>query len=194
MKTLLCILGAWVAPLALIAQVQNVPSAHQEDNGPSLEATMNFIQEKLSAQGTINWITAVQDTVTGATIMPASPQSEAKSEVVANPRSCKLSYHVKGTLGGRTVLDKGSFISFKNVDKIEVMTLDNYHNRNNAKQGHPERMESDSPTVYIVAIGFTDVPGGTGWIVSEQDMANRIANAMFRAAQLCGSEVKSEPF
>ena len=194
MKTLLCILGAWVAPLALIAQVQNVPSAHQEDNGPSLEATMNFIQEKLSAQGTINWITAVQDTVTGATIVPATPWSEAKSEVVADPRTCKLSFHSKGTMGGRTVLDKGSFISFKNVDKIEVMTLDNYHNRNSAKQGHPERMESDSPTVYIVAIGFTDVPGGAGWILFEQDMANRIANAMSRAAQLCGSEVKGEPF
>jgi len=194
MRMLLCIVGAWLAPLALTAQVQNVPSTRQEDNGPSLETTMNFLQEKLSAQGAVSWVATTQDTVTGATIEPATLHSEAKSEVVANPQSCKLSFHLKATMGGRTVVDKGSFISFKIVDKIEVMTLDNYHNRNYAKQGHPERVESDKPAVYVVAISFTDVPaGGTGWILSEQDMANRIANAMFRAAQLCGG-VKGEPF
>ena len=193
MKSLLCILGAWAAPLALIAQVQNVPT-HQEDNGPSLEATMNFVQEKLSAQGTIFWVSTLQNTVTGATIVPATKWSEAKSEIAANPQSCKLSFHQKSIMGSRTVVDKASFLSFKNVDKVEVMTLEDYHNRNYAKQGRPEQMESDSPTVYIVAISFSDVPGGTGWMLSEQDMANRIANAMSRAAQLCGSGVKGEPF
>src|ERR1039457_3944968 len=123
MKSLLCILGAWAAPLALIAQVQNVPT-HQEDNGPSLEATMKFVQEKLSAERAIFWVSTLQNTVNGATIVPATKWSEAKSEIAANPQSCKLSFHQKSIMGSRTVVDKASFMSFKNVDKVEVMTLE----------------------------------------------------------------------
>jgi hypothetical protein len=78
-----------------LAQQPIVPPPNPADSGPSLAATMQFIQDKLNDLGKTSFVVFLQDTGNGNT-WTISATNEI-SNVVADQNQCRISYHWKGT-------------------------------------------------------------------------------------------------
>jgi hypothetical protein len=74
--------------------------------------------------------------------------------------------------------------SFRRIENLAVMTQQDRDDTVHAHQGHPELVESLSPTNYDLVVTGTD---GRTWefAFADQDLANRVAKAMNHAAELC---------
>jgi hypothetical protein len=196
---------------ALAQENNSLPAqAKQADNGPSLEVTMQFIQDKLKAK------------------LKSPPQ-----DVVADPAACtlKIVHHTEGQTqsigyyGGfhykPTISDEYLSIPFRDVEKIEVMAGQQY-------QSLMGNEDADSASGFILRLTMTTNTSVTrqtiehcekkgdrclrdgddkkvesnetvahagswiGWF-DDADTPNRIAKAMSHAAELCGGG-KAEPF
>jgi hypothetical protein len=166
----------------LIAACKIIP--HTTAGGPSLEETLGFIEDKLNTQGTVNWLATFQDTVAGTSHAPVQVSSDISS-VAGDRGTCRLNFHQKNLVSGKTTVDAAFFVNFRRVDKLEVMGLQESVAKQYARQGHPEWVETISPTVYEL-----DVIGAENrtWYFpfADEDMANRVAKAMLHAVELCG--------
>lgn len=165
------------------AQQQAQPPAQS----PSLEITMKFIQEKLKAKVT------------------------RFTDITADPTTCQLtlSYHSAG--GNVKSHDSSESFSFREVENIRVMSQADF----NQLKGWDEP-DSDTASRFILQVLTTteksvhyhlentykhgkpslrDSYRGE-WVgaLPDEDTANRLANAMLHAAELCGAGQKEEPF
>jgi hypothetical protein len=141
----------------------------QADNGPSLEVTAKFIQEKLRANSF--W--------TDVTIDPSSCEFTAKGQYDPFPDNSvqSITFHfslrdvsqVEATSHGLTVDMKPG----KSVDHFKETTQ---------KRGKPRRsINFQEPTFYSRAL-------------PDEDLGNRLAKAMIHAVDLCGRSSQPEPF
>jgi hypothetical protein len=64
-------------------------------SGPSLSATMQFIQDKLNDIGMVSFVVFLQDTSNGNTW--TTNATNEISNVVADQNQCRISYHWRGT-------------------------------------------------------------------------------------------------
>jgi hypothetical protein len=158
-------------------------------SGPSLQETLTFIEDKLNAQGPVNWIATTQNTVAGTSGQPVQ-NSYQISGVTGDPGACFLKYHSKHVSGGKPS-EADSAINLRRVEKIQVMGLQEAGATEYARGGHPELVESISPAAYDLVIA--DAANRTWHFPSaDQDLANRVAKAMLHAVELCGGG--KEPF
>ena len=187
------------------------PPPKPADEGPSLEATMKFIQEKMNDHGPVFTLISRNN---------VNPRSEKYysllSDVVADVSTCAL--HVKQKVTWPDVPAENVVIStspFKDVDSIAVESAQDMDNRHAAENGHPEVSVSYTPAEYLLslngtkkdAFSFHDVTASdkeaprsidyTGqqntFYFRDDETANRIAKAMQRAVELCGGGSK-DPF
>jgi hypothetical protein len=149
------------------------PPPKPADDGPSLEVTMKFIQDKLNELGTVGWVITKSD-LNGVLFRHQS----LIFDVVADASTCTLHAKKKGTSqievadgvtytqGGKAVIGddlRGESIEtskspFKNVDSIKVESLLDFANRMNAEAGHPEMIStttSFTPAVYSLSLYAT---------------------------------------
>jgi hypothetical protein len=175
-----------------------------------LEVTMKFIQDKLKDMGEIHWSQAPAKTQANNTQQWVDRFQPAFAELVADPSSCELTAHTVAHFD--TDYDWTTRISFREVGKIDVISLQDRLNREHIKDGHPEIQEEITPAVFNVNVVMTtgkrvheifivtaksgeasrkDLERETWPLLAtpDEDMANRVANAMVRAAELCGSAI-----
>jgi hypothetical protein len=199
---------------ALAQEKKAVPAPPKPaDDGPSLEVTMKFIQDKLKDMGEIHYPTRPVRATDGGDPQWAPSFHPAFSEVVADPSSCDLTLHM---VSHQNQEYEWTFaFSFHEVEKIEVISLQDGLNREHVKEGHPEIQEEITPAIFNVDIVMTkgktihelfkttDKSGEASqkdmepkhWlIIPDEDMANRLAKAMVHAVELCGGGSKPEPF
>jgi len=72
-------------------RAQDVPPPPKPVEGPSLEATMKFIQDKLNEQGKVNYVTTLRNNQTN-TVMQTHSMSVKLTVNNADPASCTLSF------------------------------------------------------------------------------------------------------
>jgi hypothetical protein len=207
-----------VASVALAQERKAVPPPPKPaDDGPSLEITMKFIQEKLKDMGEIHYAQRPVRATDGGDPQWAPTFQMAFSEVVADPSTCYLTaHHVvhRTEADGFKEIEWTFGFSFREVERIEVISLQDRLNREHVKEGHPEIQEEITPAVFNVDIVMTTgktmhelIIGMSGeasrknmehknWLVimPDEDMANRVAKAMVHAVELCGGGGKPEPF
>jgi hypothetical protein len=156
---------------ALAQEKKTVPPPPKPtDEGPSLEVTMKFIQDKLNELGTVGWVDTRSD-LNGV----LSRSTYLIFDVVADASSCTLHAKTKKTTQtelaeGATYNEGGKAVSgddlhhesittstgpFQDVDSIRVESPQDFRNRINADAGHPEMIVatiSSTPAIYSLSL------------------------------------------
>lgn len=204
--------------------IQDVPTLAQQNippppkpkvDGPSLEVTMKFIQDKLSGQGIVSTILIRRNTLKNEESVPMKFQWIV-TEASAVPGSCKMSLHQKDVLpnsGG--VVDNDLLLFFADVASIEAMSEQELMSREMAKSGEPELVADGQPAVYVLNISMSSgktvelwqhltptnkpasvsykLPNHVTLYFQEEQLAERMAKALVHAVELCGGGSK-DPF
>jgi hypothetical protein len=157
--------------IAAFGQLSTPAPAKPADSGPTLAATMQFIQEKLSEKGKIGWAEA-RNNLPGWTFR----KFVQLTDVMADPAACTL--YTTETMDYTTELPKGSVlkpggpltaddlqthtvetdtISFKQVEKITVEKLQDLTNQRLAEAAHPEITTTVTPQVFYVKVWASDL-------------------------------------
>jgi len=180
------------AMLALAAMgcavAQDVPPPPRpKDEGPSLEVTMKFLQEKLPGQ--VNYIVYFHDDVVGTDC--TNKRSQGVSNVAADAGRCHVGYHLRYIREGETLADNDLGIPLKEVQDIVVMPLEQSLKAANAKNGHPEwSSRVDPPVFLLLPKGWSR---GGGFLFDDETLSHRVAKALQHAVELCGGG-NQEPF
>ena len=166
MKYRLTSILAFGFAIAAWGQQSAPPSAKPTDSGPTLAATMQFIQEKLSEQGKVGWAQTWSN-------QPGLTHREFVylDDVMGDPAACTL--YITETVditidlpsgqvlkpGGPMTADDLSThivetepISFKQVEKITVEKYQDIENQAYAEAAHPEITVTVTPPVFYVKL------------------------------------------
>jgi hypothetical protein len=148
------------------------PPAKPTDSGPTLAATMQFIQEKLSEQGQVAWAETVS-------VQPDLIHRKfiSVADVMADPAACTLYttetvddsvYLPKGktlTVGGKPVTAdhlrshtvETDTISFRQVESVAVEKMQDIENQAYREEAHPEITVTETPPVFYLKVLASNV-------------------------------------
>ena len=175
-----------------IAQQPVPPPPQPAPDGPSLAVTMQFIQDKMNEQGKINYALYTHDNAKGED-WPVYQISINVTNVVADPATCRITWHKQTANGGKVGIDKDFSLDLRNVLSFEVRTSVYEAKVEDTANGNPALDKRQDPPYFAVTAklkGNTETP----LFFSSEEMANRIAKAMVHAVELCGGGNNKEPF
>src|ERR1700722_15452767 len=171
-----------VVRAAFEQQKKNVkPAPKPADEGPSLEETMKFVQDKLNDVGPVNFAQYLHDNATGTDSTHVQLKIE-RTNVVADSGACRVSYHHKVGADGSLNPGSDSWFRLNAVVDVAVIPLQQLVER---VSGHPTYDTKVDPPVFVLRVGGTDKKHSDFFFFDEQ-MANRVAKAMVHAVDLCG--------
>jgi FKBP-type peptidyl-prolyl cis-trans isomerase len=159
------------------------PPPKPADEGPSLEVTMKFIQDKLNGIGPVNYVVYLHDNVVGN---DWTNQLKVEfTKVVANPGECRIGFHGKLENNGVVIQDHDAEFFLKDVKDIVVMLVEEGIKEGETAAGHPSWSVRVDPPIFVLKARTDDTEGNTFPFFDEQ-LANRVAKAMIHAVELCG--------
>jgi hypothetical protein len=174
---------ALVAIGALRAQQPVPPPPRPADSGPSIEKTMQFIQEN-AAEGKLAYTAFVTD-ASQQGVEWRNKFTVETSNLVADPTACRITYHWRAEENGKPIDDADYSLALKDVKEIVVLSQDQNQNQVDNRNGHPDWNSRISPTLFTLIAkrpkGLVNV-----FLFSDEEMANRVAKAMVHAVELCG--------
>lgn len=160
--------------------------------GPSLEVTMRFIQDKLSDVGPVNFAVYGHDDAGGGD--STMQQKIEVTKVFAAPGACLIKYHWNWEKEGKVVDDHDGGFFLKTVRNIAVTPIDQYQKKFVAAAGHPSWSYRDDPPVFVLEVRKSETKGANTLVFFDEQLANRVAKALVHAVELCGGGTKPEPF
>jgi hypothetical protein len=169
--------------LTLCAQQPVPPPPRPVDSGPSLAATMQFIQDN-AAEGNLIYTAFVSDA--------SQPGLEWKnhfkvgiSNLVADAGSCSITYQWRAEVNGKVSDDASYTLALKDVKEIVVLSQAQNQNQVDSRNGHPNWSSRIEPGLFTL---IARRPRGmvNAFLFSDEEMANRVAKAMVHAVDLCG--------
>jgi hypothetical protein len=175
--------------LALSAQAQSVPPTKPDvpSSAISLEATLHFLEDQLSANGTTHFVALSQHTAIGTT--QNYTYTNAITNFHANPSTCSIDYHRKSTRDGQVEVDDDYGFNLKNVKNIVVQPLDQYMTETNARYRHPEdKVTSTTPAITAIIVYRND-SYEKSFYIADPILADRLAKALSHAVDLCGGQI-----
>jgi hypothetical protein len=195
------------------------PAQPANDNGPSLEATMKFIQDAMNGRGKIAWMVNSSFTSEGNRTTGTTRFDETISEAVADGRMCTLSYRLLETsntgLLVATERDTLLVLSFRDVASITVRSARDFE-LDDSRKLYPDYELAYTPDIYVLLVKMTSGKSAHWWGTAsvngessgldnqlketgkllqfaDADQAHRVAKAMVHAIELCGGGDKG-PF
>ena len=183
--TLLCAIS--LAP----AQQPIAPPPRPADNAPSLLATMQFLQDKLNALGSVSYAIFIHDTKDGSD--STKTHTIVASHATADPAKCHISYRQKFTIDGKAGNADDVELSFHDLQDVVVKPIELFINEGSANAGEPNIIvQSTNPPITVLL-----VRGPHGVLAflpfADAQLADRVAKATTHAIELCGGGAK-EPF
>ena len=186
------------ATVSAIPQQAVPPPPRPADSGPSLEATMQYIQQKLSAIGTVTWIQPRQNTHSGFSV--TDEFNVELSQITADASKCRIRYHFKWTRDAQVIYDEDSSFYLKEVRDVVVEPLEQSTNRALAKLGHLDFVVptgSLNPPVTVLRVRFAEENESASPFLFPEEFeraflfldasdADRTAKAITHAIELCG--------
>jgi hypothetical protein len=180
-----------------IKQCSAAPLASRSaaSTGPSLAETLSFIADKLTTQGRVEakWIDVVQGVKTDKP--PISDMSVDYFQVTPIPTACSLGFDsVEGFPSY-----SHTRLSFRRIGKVERLKLKDYlasYTRTsfNLSTGQHDRLQATEVSPSFV-LNITSSGGESKQLFfSDESLADRVANAMVHAAEICGAGTNREPF
>ncbi len=192
MKTLRAIVPVLVLTVfsAAIAQQPVPPPPQPAADGPSLAATMQFIQDKLNEQGKAAFVEYRQNTRDGSTLTVTIVNEI--SNVVTDPGQCSISYHRQATQDGSIYKNENDAFSLREVQEIVIRPFEQHETEYFAGTGANIAVTSTTPPVTVLMVHR---PHGemNFFDLTDSALADRLAKALTHAVELCGGGNK-EPF
>jgi hypothetical protein len=184
-------LSILLATTTALAQQNVPPPPKPAPDGPSLEVTLKFIQEKIEEVGKLNYAVYLHDSANNNDWV--NQQSAEWSNVVASPALCRISYHWHVTENDKVRVDGDFWFSLQTVQDVVVMPFEQDFKLANTNNGHPTWGSKVNPSMWSLIArrpkGFANT-----FYFREEAMANRMAKALVHAVELCGGGKKEEPF
>jgi hypothetical protein len=180
--------AALLSALAL-AQTAVQPPPKPADSGPSLAATMQFIQEKVGQQGKINFALYVHDNAAGNDWIVQ--KALEVTNIVPHPETCILNFHVKLWENGSIVVDQDLGIPFRDAEDVIIQPVEQSIKENDNKAGYTTRSYRSDPPVFALRVRRKATYNELYF--TDEETANRVAKAMVHAVELCGGSNK-DPF
>jgi hypothetical protein len=151
---------------------------------PSLSDTLRFIEQKLNKETSVAYESRTGDT--------SSRDSFQVVDAHLDAATCQVRYRELMASDGKPFGNYKTVISFRRVQKLEVLTVQDFANRL-MEQGGSDTRFIVTPAVY--RLGVTDSGGqNMAWVnFADEAMADRVAKAMNHAAEICRPTNK-EPF
>jgi hypothetical protein len=220
--TILCAVALAVVA-AWAQQKKSVPPPPKPaDDGPSLEVTIKFIQDRLSEQGQLFYSVRGHDTQSGQDTAPIQYSFQATS-FTFDPGDCRFERHYN--LGyqlpaANWVTNNDNWLSgvLQSIKQVQVTSAIDWWTQELAAEGHPAQTARVQPPFFVLSFGRAQKASGyctsnskpdgpriecpdpnqsdrlrMTWGFRDEDTANRVAKAMVHAAELCGGG-QPEPF
>jgi hypothetical protein len=159
-------------------------TATAKTNGPTLEFTMEYIQDKLISRGVLSYQVALHDSAADKDW--SYDFTDKLSGTYANPSTCQIGFHWKQTRSGTVVTDKETVVDLSADTKSEVLTMDRYLTESTTKAGHEAWSSKVSPSLFVVRVSKPD-GHDSNFLFPDEDTANHFAKALAHAAELCKS-------
>lgn len=161
-----------------------VPASALAQSAPELNETLSFIRDQIAQQGQVNFATSNRDPATGQSWV--NQTSQEGSNLSVDVDECKLNLHWHTTSNGKVDFDGDGWIPFRQVDHVTVVSLDDYFAGVNAANGHSAWTTQASPPMTVVTSVRSDGVENIFYF-QDSDLANRVAQAMRHATELCGA-------
>jgi hypothetical protein len=180
--------AALLSTLAL-AQRAVPPPPRPASNGPSLEVTMQFIQEKLNQQGRINVAAYIHDNAAGNDWI--AQYGYEMGNVVPHPESCYFSYHLTAWKDGMRLTDHDVGFPIADMQDVIILPVEQVWKENDNRNGITTwSYKSDPPVSFLRARRKTGI---VDFVFTDAALADRVAKALVHAVELCGGGNK-DPF
>jgi hypothetical protein len=184
--------GLLAVSAALAQEKKTVPPPpNPADDGPSLEATMKFIQDTMNDNGPVNYAIYFHDNAVGNEW--TNQYKIEGTNFTADPGSCRLSYHWKAEKNRAVVSDVDVAFFLKTLVDIVAMPMEQNQKEVDTANGHPSWSYRVDPPAFVAEVRKTG-RGRNAFDFSDEQMANRVAKAMAHAVELCGGGSQSDPF
>ena len=191
MRKTLVVLFLLAVAITALAQKNSVPPPPKpEDNGPSLEVTMKFIEDKLNGIGLLNFAVYIHDDTKE---VDRAIFKNTISNVVADAVACRVSDHWKSEQNGKVAAEFDVSFLLKAANDIEVMTIEQALKEIDTAAGHPAWTYRSDPPAFILKVRQKD-KSVNSFEFYDEDLANRVAKALIHAVELCGGGSELEPF
>jgi hypothetical protein len=156
---------------------------------PTLSETLRFVEQKLNDEAAVSYQSQplFQDPEAATT-----RRSERVLDAHADPDACLLRFRISSTVDNKPPFNSNVVLSFRRVQKLEVMTLQQADDQRWEKANSTLRYRL-TPDGYLCRVTYSGGRLATEVDFPDEDMANRVAKAMNHAAELCSGE-KKEPF
>lgn len=160
-------------------------AAPSKNSGPSLQATMQFIQDKLTDSGTVSFVVVF--------LSPAGYSRQETRDVVmtdfrGDPQTCILSYRYR--LGG---VMRDHQLQLRGAQDVVVEPLKSAWTKQAALIGDPEAVSSVTPEMTALSVRLSHNKFAEEFDFVDADLADRVAKAIAHAIELCGGGSK-DPF
>jgi hypothetical protein len=174
---------ALIAIGALHAQQAVAPPPRPADSGPSIETTMQFIQDN-AAEGKLNYTAFVTD-ASQQSVGWSNKFTVEMSNLATDAGACRITYHWRAEENGKVVDDADYSLALKDVKEILVLSQEQNQNQIDSRNGHPDWNSRIAPSLFTLIArrpkGVVNV-----FLFSDEEMANRVAKAITHAVELCG--------
>jgi len=166
-----------------------LPTLALAQQGPTLEVTLNFIRDKLAAEGSVAYTSSVTDSTDGHSW--SNQFSNRISNIEPDAASCRLSYHWVLVQNGQTDLDTTGKLPLNQVTDVQMMSMESALQKADTVAGHTTWTSRVNPPIWVIHAMWNN--SYNTFYFPDEDTADRVAKAFAHAAQLCGG-MKAEPF
>lgn len=175
---------------ALCVGAAPMANPQEASSGPSLSATVTFIQQKLNQIGPLQFANYVHDNASGQDWI-VQKYFEV-SNVKPYTDNCGITYHSTVKNNGKVTGDSDAGIPFRQADDVTILPIEQVWKELDSKDGNTTWTYRPDPAVWVLRVRRGD---GTfnELDFTDQTMADRVAKALVHAIELCGGGNK-DPF
>jgi len=170
-------------------QKKSVQPLEPANEWGSLDGTMKFISESLNAVGPVSYASHGHDSDNGHSW--TNHFTDQASGVFPNAFACRINYHWKTVQDGKVLMDAKVGFLLKDVQRVDVLTRQQYFNEQNLLGGHPSWSAKVEPVVFVVRVQ-RPAHVENHFVLVDKKLADRVAKAITHAAALCNDN-KSDP-
>src|SRR5579875_2424645 len=178
-----CLAGFLLLGSAL-GQTAVPPPPRPPGAGPSLAATLQFIQEKLSTLGKVEYAAYVHDNAAGNDWVVQ--HHTEYSRIRADESTCRIDFHFKQSTGSGTATEGDFWVPLRTAEDVVILHIEQAWKEYDSKAGHPTWSAKSDPPLYVLRVRRQHGNGVNEFDFTDGELADRVAKAMVHAIELCG--------
>ena len=181
------VLALMLMPSPAPSQQAVPPPPKPADSGPTLEVTMQFIQDKLNEMGKVSRVRVIHNTQDDSYLKQTL--AEEIADAMAEPAECHIAYHLKFWVDGEFKGESSAEFALRDVQDLVLGSEQDL--------ARPSVLpylviESTTPAITVLKVRKSHSQYDL-LSFSDAQLADRVAKALTHAVELCGGGNK-DPF